>query len=243
MVVMGGRVLVTRPEPGASRTARRLAEAGFEPVVLPLTEIRPLAVGPLSRSSAIDAVAVTSANAIRNTPRQLIETLAGKPLFAVGNRTAGLAREAGFSQVFEGEGGAVGLAGQMTAQLGPNAQVLYLCGRVRRPEFEAVLAGGGLAVDALETYDTVEMEQPADSVVSVCRNEPVDAALVLSARTAEAASSIVRLAGVAHLFANTRYFCISERVAAALTGIDRSHIYVAETPDEDALMTLLERES
>ena len=240
---MGGRVLVTRPEPGASRTARRLAEAGFEPVVLPLTEIRPLTVGPLAQSTTVDAVAVTSANAIRHTPRQLIETLAGKPLFAVGNRTAGLAREAGFSQVFEGEGGAVGLAGQMTAQLGPDAQVLYICGRIRRPEFEAALAGGGLAVDALETYDTVEIDQPADFVVSACRNEPIDEALVFSAGTAEAVSSIVRLAGAAHLFANTCYFCISERVAAALTGIDRGHIYVAEVPDEDALMTLLERES
>ncbi len=241
---MGGRVLVTRPEPGASRTARRLAEAGFEPVVLPLTEIRPLAVGPLSRSTTVDAVAVTSANAIRNTPRQLIETLAGKPLFAVGNRTACLAREAGFSRVFEGEGGAVGLAGQMTAQLGPNAQVLYLCGRVRRPEFEADpcrwRAGGRRAGNLRHRRKSTSLPTLSSPA---CRNEPVDAALVLSARTAEAVSSIVRLAGAAHLFANTRYFCISERVAAALTGIDRGHIYVAETPDEDALMTLLERES
>ncbi|TJX45058.1 MAG: uroporphyrinogen-III synthase, partial [Mesorhizobium sp.] len=32
------RVLVTRPEPGASRTARKLEEMGFEPLLLPLTE-------------------------------------------------------------------------------------------------------------------------------------------------------------------------------------------------------------
>ena len=30
------RVLVTRPEPGASQTARRLQELGFVPVKLPL---------------------------------------------------------------------------------------------------------------------------------------------------------------------------------------------------------------
>ena len=33
------RVLVTRPEPGASRTAARLEADGFAPIVLPLTEI------------------------------------------------------------------------------------------------------------------------------------------------------------------------------------------------------------
>ncbi|RVD11473.1 uroporphyrinogen-III synthase, partial [Mesorhizobium sp. M7A.F.Ca.ET.027.02.1.1] len=36
------RVLVTRPEPGASRTAHRLEEAGFQPVLLPLTETKAL---------------------------------------------------------------------------------------------------------------------------------------------------------------------------------------------------------
>ncbi|RWD98328.1 MAG: uroporphyrinogen-III synthase, partial [Mesorhizobium sp.] len=30
------RVLVTRPEPGASRTARRLEAPGFQPILLPL---------------------------------------------------------------------------------------------------------------------------------------------------------------------------------------------------------------
>jgi len=38
------RVLVTRPEPGASQTAARLVALGFEPVKLPLQETRPLVV-------------------------------------------------------------------------------------------------------------------------------------------------------------------------------------------------------
>ncbi|MGB5801993.1 MAG: hypothetical protein WBG88_17980, partial [Mesorhizobium sp.] len=35
---MARRVLVTRPEPGAAGTAKRLAALGFEPVLLPLTQ-------------------------------------------------------------------------------------------------------------------------------------------------------------------------------------------------------------
>src|SRR5262245_13671221 len=96
------RVLVTRPEPGASRTARRLAEQGFEPVVLPLTEIRPLPADHFPDSANIDAVAATSANAIRHAPRRLISTLTGKPVFAVGGGTARATRNAGFATVFEG---------------------------------------------------------------------------------------------------------------------------------------------
>ncbi len=240
---MRGRVLVTRPEPGASRTARRLAEAGFEPIVLPLTEIRQLPTREVPAPSAVDAVAVTSANAIRNAPPQMIDSLAGKPVFAVGNRSASIAREAGFPLVFEGDGDAADLARRMAATLRPNARVLYLCGGVRRPEFEVALANAGLAVDALETYDTVEISHPTDFVVSTLRNEAVGTVLVLSARTAEVLSSLIQPTDLSHLFGNTRYFCISRRVAATLTGIDPERVLVAERPDEDALIALLERES
>src|SRR5262245_13133093 len=103
---MRGRVLVTRPEPGASRTARRLAEQGFEPVVLPLTEIRALPSDHFPDAANVDAVAVTSANAIRHAPRPLISTLAGKPVFAIGGETARAVKNAGFATVFEGRGNA-----------------------------------------------------------------------------------------------------------------------------------------
>ena len=62
------RVLVTRPEPGATMTARKLELMGFRPVKLPLQEIRPLAVPRGAVPEGIAAVAVTSANAIRHAP-------------------------------------------------------------------------------------------------------------------------------------------------------------------------------
>lgn len=238
---MQRRVLVTRPEPGASRTANRLAKAGFEPLVLPLAEIRPLATGPVPAD--FDAVAVTSANALRHAPPALVESLRGKPLFAVGSRTAHLARDAGFATVFEGNGDATGLASLIATQKSPPPRMLYLCGKVRRPDFEAALAEAGLAVDALETYDSIAINHPAGIVASTLGNKPVEAAFVLSAKTAEALSSLVRTAPLAHLFADTRYFCISGRVAAALIGIDPGYILVSGTPDEDALVALLECES
>lgn len=238
---MQRRVLVTRPEPGASRTADRLAKSGFEPLVLPLTEIRPLATGPVPAD--FDAVAVTSANALRHAPPALVESLRGKPLFAVGSRTANLAREVGIVTVFEGNGDAAGLAGLVAAQLATRSRVLYLCGKVRRPDFEAALAEAGLVVEALQVYDTITVSHPVEFVLSSLGNKPVAAAVVLSSKTAEALSLLVRTTALAHLFTDTRYFCISNRVAATLTGIDPGHILISETPDEDALVALLERES
>lgn len=240
---MRGRVLVTRPEPGASRTAGRLLEAGFRPVVLPLTEIRPLVTVPVANAVTVDAVAVTSANAIRHAASALLAPLAATPLFAVGKRTARIARESGFKQIFEGGGDAVELARRMATQLAPGSRVLYLCGKIRRPAFEATAGDLGLDVRAVETYDTVERNLFAGEMASALGNEPVDAAVILSAKAAGLLSPLVEVPAVAPFFRATRYFCMSGRVADALTGIATSHIFVSEAPDEDALLALLERES
>ncbi|MDQ2632708.1 MAG: uroporphyrinogen-III synthase, partial [Pseudomonadota bacterium] len=100
------RVLVTRPEPGASQTARRLDALGFRPLKLPLHEIRPLPAVSGAVPDAITAVAATSANAIRHAPAALLDRLSKLPCFAVGEATAAIARDAGFSNVVDGEGDA-----------------------------------------------------------------------------------------------------------------------------------------
>jgi uroporphyrinogen-III synthase len=239
---MRGRVLVTRPEPGASRTARRLADQGYEPVVLPLTEIRPLPVEHIPGAATVDAVAITSANAIRHAPPHLISALSQKPVFAVGGETARAARNGGFATVFEGPGNAEGLAAEM-ARLEPGSQVLYLCGRIRREGFEAALRSAGFGVDAVETYDTIVLSHATNFVMSTLGSVPVEAALVLSAVAGVALSMLTERADLRQLFENTRYFCISRRAAAALETRHRGGIHVAATPNEDALISLLERES
>src|SRR6478736_3745261 len=96
------RVLVTRPEPGASRTARRLQQAGFQPVLLPLTKTVALPAEVGLVPDDVLAVAVTSANAVRHAPKEVIEALAALPCHAVGPRTAEATRKMGFSSVIEG---------------------------------------------------------------------------------------------------------------------------------------------
>ncbi len=95
---MPRRVLVTRPGPQAVRTARRLAELGYEPVILPLTQTVALPVDVASLPDRIDAVAVTSANALRCAPAALLARLAGERCFAVGEKTARQARSLDLSQ-------------------------------------------------------------------------------------------------------------------------------------------------
>jgi len=230
---MARRVLVTRPEPGASATASRLREAGYEPVILTLSQTQALRVELSSVPESVSAVAITSANAILHASSELVEALSGKRCFAVGRKTAIAARDAGFHEVVEGPGEALGLAELVSAELARGTQIAYLAGRVRLPNFERHLASSGHRVTVIETYDTVFV---ADAALPDAAGEPIDAVLLYSAKAAQAFSLIAD--GKSGL-ADARCICLSGRVAESLRHFEKERVLVAHEPTEDALLALL----
>lgn len=233
------RVLVTRPEPGASETAARLRGLGHEAILLPLTEIQPLPVKTALKAPTVDAVAVTSGNAVRHAPRHLVAAFSPKPCFAVGERTAAAAREAGLLDVTSAEGDAAILASLIGGKVHAGTRIVYLCGRVRKPDFEAGLAERGIGVVAIETYDTVLKSHSPQSILEMLDGKPVDEVLVFSAMGAEALAALARKSAVAHLLAEARYLCLSPRVAAGLPPATASRVTVSPEPTEAALISLL----
>jgi uroporphyrinogen-III synthase len=227
---MARRVLVTRPEPGASATASRLRDAGFEPVVMSLSQTQALRVALSAVPESVGAVAITSANAVRHAPTELIARLSGKRCFAVGRKTAMAARNAGFREVIEGPGEAVGLAQLVTAELPEGAGLAYLTGRVRLPDFEQSLASSGHRLFVVETYDTVFVTEAA------LPDGPLEAVLLYSAKAAQAFSA---LADGNPLLAGACCICLSERVAGSLQHVGGERVFVSAEPTEDALMALL----
>jgi uroporphyrinogen-III synthase len=232
------RVLVTRPEPGDVRTARRLAEMGLKPIALPLSETVTLPVDVVGLPGNMTAVAVTSANAVNHAAPALIAALAGLPCHAVGRRTAQAARTSGFLTVAEGPGSAEALAETLTPSL-PERTIAYLCGRVRLPSFEARLAAAGIPVFPIETYDTLAIDYSSETVRARLADLPVDAVLLYSAKAAEAAAALIRRPELQELFREARFLCLSARIAAALAGIAPDRLQVSPEPDEESLLSLL----
>ena len=228
-------MLVTRPEPGAARTAAKLAGLGFEPVVLPLS--RTVALNVVSVPADAGAVAVTSANALRHASPDLIGKLSHLPCYAVGARTAEAARQAGFTHVEEGPGDAAGLAERIAA--GFSGRLAYLCGRVRFAGFEERLAASGVPVDALEVYDTVTIGHDAESVSEILEGRPVEAVLLYSAVAAQAMRGVLQRENLRPLFEKAEYFALSKRIAEALGAESAVMVNVAEQPSEPALLALL----
>ncbi|TPN32738.1 uroporphyrinogen-III synthase [Mesorhizobium sp. B2-3-3] len=232
------RVLVTRHEPGASRTARRLQDKGFQPVLLPLTETVALSADARLVADDAVAVAVTSANAVRHASNEIIAALAALPCHAVGARTAEAARKMGLLPVVEGSGDAESLAGGIVAAFAGKT-VVYLCGRVRFPIFEQRLEAAGVRVRAVETYDTLPVPYSDETVLARLSSEPVDAVLLYSAKAAVALQALVKRPALKGLFKNTRIFVLSARIAAAFDDSAGKAIRIAARPDEEALLALL----
>lgn len=234
------RILVTRPEPGASTTAAKLVERGYSAAVLPLTRIVPLSVREEHFSGPFTSVAATSANAVRHAPPRLLATLRHLPAFAVGERTKEAFRKHGFARIRSSRQDAGKLAETIVAHSSRHMRVAYLCGRERTKVFEAEIDKRGMESAAIETYDAEIVRYEADSLRKRLAGEPFDAVLLYSARAAEACGRLLESGAVElALFEKTRFLCLSPRIATVLPGRWKERAVHCALPEENALFRLL----
>ena len=229
------RVLVTRPEPGAAQTAARLEALGHKPVVAPLSQVAPVAVAALPDAANFDAVALTSANALKHAAPPLLSAISQLPCFTVGDRTAEAAREAGFAYVRSAGGDVNDLASLVCARLKAGSHVLYLTGERRRPVLEEKLMDAGFSVTPLETYRIEAVSYATAERDKLIAGPALDAVLVYSRYGAELLSDFL---GDGQ---NLRVLCMSRQVAEGLSHSLRKSAEIASAPNENALLALLGR--
>src|SRR5579872_2587582 len=114
------RVLVLRPEPGASATVKRAQKCGFTTIVIPLFEIEPVD-WEAPEPARFDGLLLTSANALRQAGKQL-ESLRGLRVYSVGEQTTKEAAKAGFEVEASGETG----VDRLLASIAPELNLLHL---------------------------------------------------------------------------------------------------------------------
>jgi uroporphyrinogen-III synthase len=223
------RVLVTRPQADAERTAGRLAILGHEAIIAPATAIVMTAGLP---PREYDALVLTSAHAVpalRDAPKD-------RPVFAVGARTASAARAAGFADVREGPGDAAGLAAIIEASLPARAALLHPAGRDRKSEPERSLRAAGYELQVVECYAAEPLGSFPEEALAALRAGRVGAALHYSRRSAALAREFAAKGGAAEPFGALRHLCLSADVAQALTGLS---VQVAPDATEPSLLALL----
>lgn len=230
------RVVVTRPEPDGKRTAAVLRAQGHEVLVAPLMTVQGKAA---DLSGNWGAVVITSANA----PGAIAEnaakgTLINLPLFAVGQRSAVAAQDAGFTNVTSAGGDVRDLVRTLSAQRADaKAPLLYLAGEDRAADLVGALSAQGIAAEMRVVYRAVTAPFPS-ALIEALKAGEVDGVLHFSRRSAENYAAGARQVGIAGPALAVRHFCLSAQAAEPLVGAGK--VTIAAHPDEAALIALLQ---
>jgi uroporphyrinogen-III synthase len=232
------RLVVTRPLADSERTADALRALGHGVLVAPLLRVEPAAA---DLSGTWGAVIITSANApgaVAGNPARA--ALVKLPLFAVGQRSADAARQAGFADVISAGGDLRDLMQLITERhADASAPLLYLAGEDRAADLVAELAAHGIAAEMGIVYRAITAPFPPE-LTAALKAVQVDGVLHFSRRSAENYIAGARQAGIIEQALAVRHFCLARPIAEPLSGAGSASIAVAKRPDEAALIELLE---
>lgn len=229
------KMLVTRPEPDAQATLARLDALGISALAAPVM-VRQTLDASLPPPDGFTAMVLTSANAVRAlAERGVLDQYRHLPVFAVGDRTAREASEAGFERVSSAAGALQDLVNAMTIarMRGP---IFYPTGKHQSADLAKALAPLGVMVATAKIYDMVAVEALPAQILAELGGE-IGAVLAYSRRSAEIFATLA-----ASLPRDRRsrlaMLCLSETVAEPLLEARFSRISLADRPDEDAMMAL-----
>lgn len=232
------RLLITRPQPDAERTAAALRARGHIAIVAPLFDIETVAlVDPASGPWA--ALLLTSANGLRGlggpARRDAMSTV---PVFAVGDRTAQAARDAGFAIVHSAAGAVGDLAILVAAQLKPPARLLYLAGEDRAGDLDGTLRRHGFVVELLVAYRVVAVETlPPEAAAAL--GGGVDGVLHFSRRGTDTYLNAAHRSGLLDGALKPVHYCLSARMAEPLRDAGSVSLRIAAEPSEAGLLALI----
>jgi uroporphyrinogen-III synthase len=229
------RLLVTRPEPDATRTTDALRGRGHAVVAAPLMQMQPIAAeitGPFA------AVALTSANAVRAIAAHArARELMALRLFAVGARSAEAARAVGFVHVTSADGALGDLARLVAQHVRRGERVLYLAGADRAGDLAAELAPHGIAVETVVVYRAAAADALPREIAETIGT--LDGALHYSRRSAATLLHLAARAGARDAVVGLAHYCLSEEIAGVWRAAGATRVHVAAHPDETALLALI----
>lgn len=228
-------VLITRPEPQASRFAETLTQRFGDRIRIVITPLlKPVfaevgAVPADARSLILTSeTGARTAAALRAAGRALPDRA-----YCVGDRTARVARSLGF-QAISADGDAQALL-RLLAENGSDAPFLHLRGRESRGDIASCLDRQGIAASDCITYaqEPAALSQKARDILLT--SGPV-AVPLFSPRTAELWCKA--LAGMSPV-AEMAYFLLSPAIAERLICADTDKAHIAPHPTQDDLLNMM----
>ena len=233
----GLRALVTRPRDEAETLAAALATRGVEALIEPLMIVEHIAAANPDLTG-VQAVLCTSANGARAFARASAERRL--PFLAVCDATAARARDEGFTSVSSAGGDAADLARMAACQLDPReGRLLHVCGSTAAGDLAGALHAQGFTVERCVLYEARPIAALSPAATDAIRSRMVYVALFFSPRTAAIFARLADQAGVADGCAAVAALSISAAADAALGKLPWRERWIAERPDQSALLAKL----
>jgi|GEM_PF-295360 uroporphyrinogen-III synthase len=233
---MNKTILITRPLEDYAETASMVMASGFDPVACPMLRVEPVGHQP-PEADRYQALVFTS-------PRGVDHLAAGPglkelPVYTVGDRTADVARQAGYVKVTSAGADLNALEALLFLEnLSPDKPLLHVCGEdVVRP-----IAVPGRRFESLVVYHAVQAEELPAGALAVIQDRAPYGVLFYSARTAEAFVAAVKKGSLQPQFMTTRALCLADTMIESLRGLPWRSIVVAQRPDRSGMQALLDAE-
>lgn len=229
-------VIITRPEPGLGETASAIAQLGWVPVLAPALHVRPCAVRRLPARPA--ALLLTSGQAVASAAQSVQPSI---PVFAVGDRTAQKAREAGFATVHSAQGNAQALLHMLLQCCVPRqGPLLLFSGAGQGLELASSLRVHGFRVVRRVAYQADAVAGFSASAYQALQVGNVAAILFFSARSAQSWLQNVPDGDMSMHVRTLHAIVISDTVVKTLHQAGwQGPVTVAATPDAPAMLAAL----
>jgi uroporphyrinogen-III synthase len=227
-------ILITRPVLLAERTYRLLQRRNINSVIIPMLDVRNLECAKVN-SDDFDVVIITSQNAVIAASKML--GLKNKVVYAVGDSTKNLLISCGFSSVFSSDGDCLRMIQKILKEVPISMRLLYISGRKTAIDLESILTNHGYDIQTRVVYDAIHTSVLTSEEIYCISNE-VSGVLFYSLETAK---SFYHLA-IRYQIDSSRIvaFCISHKAAVPIQKLAWRDIKVAQSPDEDSIIQLLE---
>lgn len=233
------RLLLTRPERDAERTAAALRALNHSVVLAPLLGIETIPGAEIG-DGPFAGILVTSANAARAIAgHEALPNLLRLPVIAAGDRTSDAMRMAGFADVVSAAGAGKELVDLAARRFKPGASLLYLAAADRSGDVAGGLMARSIAVHTVVVYRAVPASALPRPAAEALRGG-IDGVLHFSRRSASTYVDVARAAGLRQQAVEKPiHFCLSHQVADPLAQAGAGQIRIAQEPTESALIALI----
>lgn len=232
------KVLLIRRKEDSQRTAKRLEDLGFEPVLFPLFEKVMLENAPSNKNP--DFLVFTSGAGAESVSEEDTQRFSQLPVYAVGPRTAAILDAKGYKNIRKGMAGAKKLAEDICKDFGGTAHKgLYYCGIERAFDMREALTRCNITLEICEVYQIRRLEPDMKSFKNTLKSLNGGAILLYSQKSSEHFGALVDASDEVELPVTIHLIGISENAILPLREKRVKSIEVAQIANEEGMIEKL----